>query len=41
MDTNIQLELYKEYVSDELKKGNETNLLNFSEWRDLNAEVLQ
>lgn len=40
MDTNIQLELYKEYISSELKNGNEDNLLNFSEWREANSEVL-
>ena len=38
IDTAEHLELYKEYVSDELQDGND--FLTFSEWRELNKEVL-
>lgn len=40
MDTNLHLELYKEYCSTEIKAGNEDSILNFSDWRELNKEAL-
>lgn len=40
MDTNIQIELYREFLANEIRNGNEDNLPTFSEWRELNKEVL-
>lgn len=39
VDTAVHLELYKEYISNELKDNNE-NFENFSDWREKNKEVL-
>lgn len=39
VDTAVHLELYKEYVSNELQDNNE-NFENFSDWREKNKEVL-
>ena len=41
MATDIHLELYKEYAFATLKENPDAELLNFSEWRELNKEVLE
>lgn len=39
VDTAVHLELYKEYITEELK-NNKENFQLFSEWREVNKELL-
>ena len=41
MPTDLHLELYREYASAELKINPDADILTFSEWRELNKEVLE